>query len=88
MEQVLNIFYSVLSSYHSSALGVDFGGTYDDTAHCFTLSGRYCQPGRQLTTFTPGDNEKIPFDLEVGISKRLEAYPFSVFYWPSSPAAI
>jgi hypothetical protein len=68
--------YSVLSSYKSSAIAMDFGGTYQDTALGLTVSLVLTNFGTQLNSYTPDNREKLPLDLQAGISKRLKHTPF------------
>jgi len=68
--------YSVLSSYRSGAVAMDFGGVYRDTALGLTVGAVLVNFGTQLKTYTPGSNEKLPFDLQLGISQRLKHTPF------------
>lgn len=72
----VKFLYSVLSSYSSDAIALDVGGTYSDTANGFTVSAVISNFGTQLKAYTPGDMEKLPVDLQVGVSKRLKHTPF------------
>lgn len=68
--------YSVLSSYRSSAVALDFGGVYQDTALGLTIGAALVNFGTQLKSYTPHHYEKLPLDLQLGISKRLKHTPF------------
>ncbi len=68
--------YSVLSSYRSSAIAMDFGGVYQDTALGLTIGAVFVNFGTQLKTYTTHNTEKLPFDLQLGISQRLKHTPF------------
>ncbi len=74
----LNIkpIYSALESYHSFGIAADLGINY-------TVIDKYCllslvakNIGHQITTYYQnGVFEKLPWDLEVGISRRLNTAP-------------
>lgn len=70
------------SGYHlfrSSALALDFGVLYSDTTHLLSASLLAKNMGVQLRTYA-GEGEDLPFDLQIGITKRLAKAPlgFSV----------
>lgn len=61
--------------YRSNALAVDVGVLYKDEANELTLSLVAKNMGFQLKTFA-GEAEDLPFDLQLGFSKRLSKSPF------------
>jgi hypothetical protein len=65
--------------YRSSAIAVDFGVHYTDSANNFYAGLLAKNMGAQLTTYAD-EREDLPFDLQVGITKRLAKAPlgFSV----------
>ena len=68
----------IQSSYHtyrSSALALDVGIHYSDSAHGFSAGLLARNMGLQLKTYA-GEAEDLPFDLQVGLTKRLEKAPF------------
>lgn len=67
--------YSAFETYNSFGLGVDVSGTYHARSG-FTASLMARNIGRQLTTYTSGNTEALPFEIQFGISKRLEHLPF------------
>ncbi len=67
--------YSAFETYNSFGLGVDVSGTYHARSG-FTASLIARNIGRQLTTYTSGNTEALPFEIQLGISKRLEHLPF------------
>jgi len=71
----LKTIYSSLESYTSFGLAVDVAGSYSNKKN-FTVSFAARNIGRQLTTYTSGDQEPLPFELQLGISKRLPHLPF------------
>ncbi|MGZ3882413.1 MAG: type IX secretion system protein PorQ, partial [Flavisolibacter sp.] len=65
--------------YKSSAIALDFGVLYSDSSNRIYASLLAKNMGVQLKTFA-GEGEDLPFDLEVGVTKRLAKAPlgFSV----------
>jgi hypothetical protein len=66
---------STYQQYQSSAVAVDVGLVYDDSAGKFTASFVAKNMGFQIKSFTD-EKEDLPFDLQVGITKRLSKAPF------------
>ena len=71
----LKTIYSAFETYNSVGLGVDVSGTYHARSG-FTASLIARNVGRQLTTYTSGNTEPLPFEIQLGISKRLQHLPF------------
>lgn len=71
----LKTIYSAFETYNSVGLGVDVSGTYHARSG-FTASLIARNIGRQLTTYTSGNTEALPFEIQLGISKRLQHLPF------------
>lgn len=73
----LNVRFGVstLDLYQSSMLVADAGFMYTDTAHLFSLGMVMRNAGVQLATYN-GLREELPFDIQVGVSKRLRYLPF------------
>ena len=61
--------------YRSSALAFDFGVTYYDSANRIQISMVVKNMGSQLKTYDGSTQEELPFDLEMGITKRLAKAP-------------
>ncbi|RYY24917.1 MAG: type IX secretion system protein PorQ [Chitinophagaceae bacterium] len=61
--------------YSSSGLAVDFGLSYRDTSRGLQASFVIKNGGMQLTTYTGAGREELPFDLQLGLSKRLKNAP-------------
>ncbi len=61
--------------YSSTALALDVGLLYSDSANGFTAGLLAKNMGGQLKTYS-GESEDLPFDLQAGISKRLSKAPF------------
>ncbi len=71
----VNILFSDLESYQSFGIATDLGATYFNTESQFTASILAQNIGRQITSYN-GVNEALPFELKLGISKKLEHLPF------------
>jgi hypothetical protein len=72
-----NLIYSKYDSYSSFAIGVDLGLNYYHEENDFSFSVAACNLGGQIVAFEDR-HEKLPFDLKVGISKRLAHAPLRV----------
>ncbi len=66
--------------YRSNAIAADVGVLYRDTSNLIQASVVAVNMGSQLKRYNPTEPEELPFDLQVGISKRLAKAPvqFSV----------
>jgi len=67
----LKTIYSRLESYNSLGVAADAAVMYADTATNFTATLVFKNIGTQLSTYIDGNREKIPFEVQAGISKRL-----------------
>lgn len=76
----LKFLASNYGSYRSSAIAADVGVLYRDTANFLQASIVAVNMGGQLKRYNPAEPEELPFDLQIGISKRLAKAPirFSV----------
>ena len=70
----LRFISSSIASYNSIAIASDLGLNYFDEERGWSLSAVAKNLGGQVKAYQD-KYEKIPFDLQVGISKRLEAAP-------------
>jgi len=75
------LIYSFYEGYNSFGFAVDVAGTYQSKTG-WTMSVIGSNLGMQVTTYTPGVRNPLPFNLQYAISKRLEHVPFrfSVIY--------
>ena len=73
----LKLASSRLATYFSSAICVDAGLLYHDSSSGFNASAVIKNIGTQLTGYT-SVKEKLPFDIEAGVSKKLEHTPFQI----------
>ncbi|ASZ11669.1 type IX secretion system protein PorQ [Chitinophaga pendula] len=64
--------------YRSSGIGVDVGITYQDTTHGLQIGLVAKNMGGQLRAYVSGMREPLPFDLQIGISKRLTKVPLQL----------
>ncbi len=68
---------SSYGQYRSSGLAFDVGVSYYDSANHWQVSVVAKNMGTQLKTYDGSNNkEELPFDLQAGITKRLENAPF------------
>ncbi len=73
------LLYSQLESYSSTGMGFDLGVVYDDTTSLFSAALVMRNIGWQLSAYTPGDAEPLPFQVNLGISQRLRYLPLRLF---------
>lgn len=67
--------FSNLESYSSTGILMDLGLNYAKDSSSFILSFLVKNIGAELTTYA-GDRFGTPFDVQIGISKRLKYLPF------------
>lgn len=82
--------------YRSSAIAADVGVLYRDSANLLQASVIAVNMGGQLKRYNPAEPEELPFDLQVGLSKRLAKAPiqfsvtahhlhrFDIFYYDTA----
>lgn len=69
------VILSNLESYNSVGVAVDVAGSYvPDDKTCVSLLFRNI--GRQITTYSSNGVEPLPFEIQLGFSRRLEHLPF------------
>ena len=73
---------SQLGRYNSLGIAADLAAIYFDTASNFTATIVFKNMGSQLSTYREGNNEPLPFEIQIGISKQLKYLPFrfSIIY--------
>jgi len=76
---IKNIFSS-LETYSSYGIAADVALTYSLREKNFSSSLILKNMGRQITTYTDGDNEPLPFDLQLGIAKKFEHAPIRLVF--------
>ncbi|MCF8308057.1 MAG: type IX secretion system protein PorQ [Bacteroidales bacterium] len=72
----VKLLTSFLHQYSSYGLAVDISGTYHNPEARFTASIIFKNIGRQIKSYEPGNNEPLPFEIQLGLSKRLKHLPF------------
>ena len=72
----LKFINSNYGQYRSNGIAMDVGVLYFDSAKQFSVSLLAKNMGFQLKKYAGAAAEDIPFDLQAGISKRLEKAPF------------
>jgi hypothetical protein len=78
----LKVITSQMERYGSFGLGLDAAATYFDTSSNFTATLVFRNMGRQVSYFREGNPEPLPFEIQLGLSKRLRYLPFrfSIIY--------
>ena len=73
----LKPIYSVFESYSSLGIAADIGVSYYNPGRLFGAGLVLKNIGTQLTTYYgTAEREKIPFEIQAGISQKLEHAPF------------
>lgn len=68
--------YSQLEDYNSLGFALDVGGAYYNEKNEFTAAVVIKNAGFQVKRYVSGNGEPLPFDIQVGISKKLAHMPF------------
>ncbi len=78
----LRFITSQLESYTATGIATDLGAMFHDTASRVNISLVIKNLGAQLQTYTDGNREPLPYEAQLGISKRLKHLPLrlSVVY--------
>ncbi len=71
----LKFINSMYGPYKSSAIAADVGLLYHDSVSNFSASVLVKNMGVQLKTYA-SETEELPFDMQVGITRRLAKAPF------------
>src|SRR5687767_836967 len=72
----LKTIYSVMESYWSIGNALDFGATYYSPAHGFTAAAVIKNLGMQWKGYSETGREPLPFEVQMGLSKKLKHAPF------------
>jgi len=72
----LKFIYSGFEEYQSYGLAVDVAGTYHNPEKRLTISLIARNAGTQLKPYRSGNTERLPFEINLGISQRLKHLPF------------
>jgi hypothetical protein len=73
------MIYSSMHSYNSMGMAVDVGGSYHNSEKNFTISLVARNIGMQLSAYDGGEREPLPFEIQLGLSKRLQHLPFRYY---------
>lgn len=74
----LKFIHSRYQPYSSTGIAADVGIAYQDTARQLQIGLAARNMGAQLRTYVTGNREPLPFDLQLGISKRLQHLPLQL----------
>jgi hypothetical protein len=72
----MKLIYSGLEDYQSFGLAVDVAGTYHNPEKRLTVSLIARNIGTQLKPYRSGNYERLPFEINLGISQKLKHLPF------------
>lgn len=78
----LKMVNSRFESYNSVGLLGDVAAMFHDTASRVNVTLLFKNIGTQLSTYRPDNQEPMPFEIQIGVSKKLRHLPFrfSVIY--------
>jgi len=71
----LKTIYSKLETYTSTGLAADVGASYMSRSNNLGVGLVLRNMGMQLKTYTPGDREPLPFEIQAGLTYRLPKAP-------------
>lgn len=73
---------SNLETYNATGLGVDIAAMYHDTSSRTNITLVFKNMGSQMSTYRGEDPVSLPYDVQLGFSKRLKHLPFrfSIIY--------
>lgn len=71
----INFIYSVLDEYTSAAIAADLGVFYNNPDNLFSAGMTIMHLGSQIVSYD-GQYESMPWDIRVGVSRKLEHAPF------------
>lgn len=78
----LKMISSQLGGFNSLGVSLDLGAIYFDTSRMVSVGLVFKNIGTQISTYDENEREPLPFDIQLGISKRLRYLPFrlSIIY--------
>lgn len=71
----LKMIYCAYESYTSFGIAADVAGSYFNRKKNLSLTLLFKNIGSELKTFTPGNFEKVPFDIQLAFSQRFQHLP-------------
>lgn len=72
----LKFIYSNIAAYNSFGAAIDLSATYYNPEKEFTAVWIAKNIGYQLSQYGEGEREKLPFEFQMGLSKKLAHAPF------------
>ena len=77
----LKLITSFLESYSSIAAAIDLAATYEDPEKDFIATAVIRNIGFKMKSYTStaNDTSKLPFEIQLGISQKLEHLPLTLF---------
>jgi len=72
----LKFISSSFEAYNSFGISSDVSAMYHIADKNFTATLLFKNAGSQISTYRDGNNEDIPFEIQLGISKKLQYLPF------------
>ncbi len=72
----MKLIYSHLYIYNSFGMAVDVAGSYISNNRLFTASLIAKNIGYQIVPYRGGEHEPLPFEIQAGISQKLNHLPF------------
>lgn len=72
----LKFITSRFESYNSAGITADLSAMFHDTSRQVNVTLVMKNIGTQFSTYTEGNREPLPFEMQVGVSKRLRHLPF------------
>jgi hypothetical protein len=74
-----DIIHSSYDSYQATGVAFSGGVLYQDVESDLSVGLSFVNLGRQLSTFD-GNNEDLPFDLRMGVSRKLQYLPLRLTF--------
>lgn len=74
----LKNIYSALEQYTSFGTAIDIAGTYYNARYQFAATTVIRNIGVQWKPYRKGNNEPLPFEIQMGISKKIAKAPFRI----------
>lgn len=75
----LKFMQSNLYQWNANALGIDLAANYNRPSRNFSASILIRNVGLMLNSYTTGNREQLPFEIEAGFSKKPKHMPFRFF---------
>jgi hypothetical protein len=72
----VKFIYSTLSEFTSTAIAIDAGITYYNPKYLITLTAVFNNYGTQLSNYNELEEKELPFNVQLGFSKKLKNAPF------------